>query len=316
MKIAIQTPPENCSFTALEEVWQTADEAGFAAAFTFDHLVPLNAGARPNLPIGVPDGPQFEGWATLCALAARTKHMQVGTLVSGITYRPPIILAKMAVTLDHITRGRAILGVGAAWHEVEHKMYGIEYPAVGERMTRLDEALQIFRRLFTEDQVTFEGASYRLEKAVFDPKPVRKEGIPLLVGGSGNRLKNIVARNADMFNSFAAPWEWAEVNADLDARLAKHGRDPKELMRTAFVFSDLSGEAAKEEDLLRTFQKNRGGTEDEVRKRIVIGNPDNMIEVLKGYEKAGIEMVILNLRPPFSADEVARFAREVLVAFG
>jgi alkanesulfonate monooxygenase SsuD/methylene tetrahydromethanopterin reductase-like flavin-dependent oxidoreductase (luciferase family) len=316
MKIAIQTPPENCSFSALEEVWQTADEAGFAAAFTFDHLVPLNAGARPNLPIGVPDGPQFEGWATLCALAARTTNMQVGTLVSGITYRPPIILAKMAVTLDHITRGRAILGVGAAWHEVEHKMYGIEYPAVGERMTRLDEALQIFRRLFTENQVTFEGASYRFENAVFDPKPVRKEGIPLLVGGSGNRLKNIVARNADMFNSFAAPWEWAEVNADLDARLAKHGRDPKELMRTAFVFSDLSGDTAKEEDLLRTFQKNRGGTEEEVRKRIVIGNPDNMIEVLKGYEKAGIEMVILNLRPPFSAEEVARFAREVLVAFG
>jgi alkanesulfonate monooxygenase SsuD/methylene tetrahydromethanopterin reductase-like flavin-dependent oxidoreductase (luciferase family) len=316
VKIAIQTPPENCSFAALEEVWQTADEAGFAAAFTFDHLVPLNAGARPNLPIGVPDGPQFEGWATLCALAARTKNMQVGTLVSGITYRPPIILAKMAVTLDHITRGRAILGVGAAWHEVEHKMYGIEYPAVGERMTRLDEALQIFKRLFTEDEVTFDGSSYQLSKAVFDPKPVRKAGIPLLVGGSGNRLKNIVARNADIFNSFAAPWEWADVNADLDARMAKHGRNPKDLMRTAFVFSDLSGDAAKEEDLLRTFQKNRGGTDEEVRKRIVIGDPDNMINVLKGYEEAGIEMAILNLRPPFSAEEVERFAREVLVAFG
>jgi alkanesulfonate monooxygenase SsuD/methylene tetrahydromethanopterin reductase-like flavin-dependent oxidoreductase (luciferase family) len=316
MKIAIQTPPENCTFQALEEVWQVADDAGFAAAFTFDHLVPLNPGARPNLPIGVPDGPQFEGWATLCALAARTKHMQVGTLVSGITYRPPIMLAKMAVTLDHITRGRAILGVGAAWHEVEHKMYGIEYPAVGERMTRLDEALQIFRRLFTEDEVTFEGASFQMSKAVFDPKPVRKSGIPLLVGGSGNRLKNIVARNADMFNSFAAPWEWAAVNADLDARMTKYGRDPKSLMRTAFVFSDLSGDAAKEEDLLRTFQKNRGGTEEEVRKRIVIGNPDNMIEVLKGYEQAGIEMAILNLRPPFSAAEVSRFAQEVLVAFG
>ena len=316
MKIAIQTPPENCTFQALEEVWQVADESGFAAAFTFDHLVPLNPGARPNLPIGVPDGPQFEGWATLCALAARTKNMQVGTLVSGITYRPPIMLAKMAVTLDHITRGRAILGVGAAWHEVEHKMYGIEYPAVGERMTRLDESLQIFRRLFTEDEVTFEGASCQMHQAVFNPKPVHKQGIPLLVGGSGNRLKNIVARNADMFNSFAAPWEWAEVNADLDARMTKYGRDPKSLMRTAFVFSDLSGDAAKEEDLLRTFQKNRGGTEEEVRKRIVIGNPDNMIEVLKGYEQAGIEMAILNLRPPFSAVEVSRFAQEVLVAFG
>jgi alkanesulfonate monooxygenase SsuD/methylene tetrahydromethanopterin reductase-like flavin-dependent oxidoreductase (luciferase family) len=98
--------------------------------------------------------------------------------------------------------------------------------------------------------------------------------------------------------------------------MAKHGRNPKDLMRTAFVFSDLSGDAAKEEDLLRTFQKNRGGTDEEVRKRIVIGDPDNMINVLKGYEEAGIEMAILNLRPPFSAEEVERFAREVLVAFG
>lgn len=315
MKIAIQTPPEHCTMASLEEVWQTADEAGFAAAFTFDHLVPLNAGARPNMPIGVPDGPQLEGWATLCALAARTKRMQVGTLVSGITYRPPIVLAKMAVTLDHITRGRAILGVGAAWHEVEHKMYGIEYPAVGERMTRLDESLQMFRRLFTEQEVTFKGKHYELNSAVFDPKPVRKEGIPLLVGGSGDRLKNIVARNADMFNSFAAPWEWEAVNQDLDARLTKNGRKPSDLMRTAFIFSDLSGDEAKERNLLETFQKNRGGTEEEVRRRIVIGNPDNMISVLKGYEEAGIEMAIINLRPPFSADEVARFAKEVLVAF-
>ena len=315
MKIAIQTPPENCSFAALEEVWQTADEMGFAAAFTFDHLVPLNGVARPNATVSVPEGPQFEGWATLCALAARTRNMQVGTLVSGITYRPPVILAKMAVTLDHITRGRAILGVGAAWHEVEHHMFGIEYPGVGERMTRLDEGLQIFRRLFTEDEVTFNGSSYQLRNAVFDPKPVRPEGIPLLVGGSGNRLKNIVARNADMFNSFAAPWEWADVNADLDARMVKYGRDPKSLMRTAFVFSDLSGDKNAEDGLLHTFQKNRGGTEEEVRKRIVLGSPDDMISVLKGYEEAGIEMAILNLRPPFSAEEVARFAQEVLVAF-
>ena len=315
MNIAIQTPPEHCTLQTLEEVWQTADETGFAAAFTFDHLVPLNAGDRPNMQIGVPDGPQLEGWATLCALAARTKRMQVGTLVSGITYRPPIILAKMAVTLDHITRGRAILGVGAAWHEVEHKMFGIEYPAVGERMTKLDEALQMFRRLFTEDEVTFRGRHFQLNSAVFNPKPVRKGGIPLLVGGSGDRLKTIVARNADMFNSFAAPWEWGAVNEDLDARLARYGRKPSDLIRTAFIFSDLSRDESKEDNLLETFQKSRGGTVDEVRRRIVTGDPDNMISVLKSYEEAGVEMAIINLRPPFSSEEVARFAEEVLVAF-
>lgn len=314
VKIGIQTPPEHTDFAALEAVWDALDELGFAAAFTFDHLVPLNPGARPGGPGGVPDGPQLEGWATLCALAARTTNVQVGTLVSGVTYRHPAMLAKMAVTLDHITRGRAILGLGAAWHEAEHRMYGIDFPGVGERMGRLDESLEIIGRLCREDTVDFDGRYYQLQGAPFDPKPVRPEGLPILVGGSGHRLKGIAARHATIFNSFAAPWEWPEVNADLDERLAAAGRRPEDLTRTAFVFCELSGDEAAEDALVAHFQKNRGGTDEEVRRRVVVGSPDQMVSVLNGYAEAGIEMAVMNLRPPYPLEGLKRFAREVLPA--
>ncbi|HEY4332735.1 MAG TPA: LLM class flavin-dependent oxidoreductase, partial [Ilumatobacteraceae bacterium] len=191
MHLAIQTPPENTTFAELRDTWQAADELGFRAAFTFDHFVPLEPGARPSPTAAIPVGTQLEGWTTLTALASCTSKMMVGTLVSGVTYRHPVVLAKMVVTLDQITGGRAILGLGAAWHEGEHRMYGIEYPSVGERMGRLDEALTIFHRLCTEDTVDFDGRWYRLAAAVFDPKPARVAGIPVLVGGSGDRLKNI-----------------------------------------------------------------------------------------------------------------------------
>jgi alkanesulfonate monooxygenase SsuD/methylene tetrahydromethanopterin reductase-like flavin-dependent oxidoreductase (luciferase family) len=314
LRLAIQTPPEHTTFAALRDVWQAADELGFRAAFTFDHFVPLNPGQRPGSGDDVPDGPQLEGWTALAALAAGTRNLEVGTLVTGVTYRHPVVLAKMAVTLDHVTGGRAILGLGAAWHEAEHAMYGIPYPPLGERMGRLDEALTIFGRLCTEDRVDFAGEWYDLHGAVFEPKPVRPAGIPVLVGGSGPRLKGIAARHATMFNSFSAPWEWADVNADLDARLAVAGRAPAALERTAFVFAELSGDQAREDELVGHFQRTRGGTEEEVRRRVVVGDPDAMVAVLRSYEAAGVGTAILNLRPPFDLAGLERFARDVLPA--
>lgn len=314
MKIAIQTPPENVSFAELDEVWQAADEFGVDAAFTFDHFVPLSPGQRPGGPDALPGGPQLEGWTTLAALGARTRRLQVGTLVSGLTYRHPVLFAKMAVTLDHITGGRAILGLGAAWHETEHRLYGFDYPPVGERMGRLDEALEICRRLFAEDTVDHDGRYWRLLGAPFDPKPVRESGIPILVGGSGPRLKGIAARHATMFNSFSAPWEWPAVNADLDERLGRVGRAPDDLVRTAFVFADLSGDATAGDALVAQFRANRGGTDDEVRRRVVVGDPDDMIPVLRSYTDAGIDMAILNLRPPYPIEGLRRFVDEVVPA--
>lgn len=314
MHVAIQTPPEHTSFEDLRAVWRIADSCGFLAAFTFDHLVPLGVGSRPGNVGSTPRGPQLEGWTTLAALAAETSRLQVGTLVTGITYRHPCIVAKMAVTLDHVTQGRAILGLGAAWHEAEHRMFGIPFPAVGERMGRLDEALELIRRLWVEDEVDFNGRWYQLAGAAFEPKPVRPEGISILVGGSGGRLKSIAARHATMFNSFAAPWEWASLNEDLDVRLARADRRPEALRRTAFVFAELSGDRQREDELVDHVQRSRGGSDEQVRRRVVVGPPEAMITVLSSYAEAGVDTAILNLRAPIATDGLQRFADEVLTS--
>ena len=316
MEIAIQTPPEHTDYARLLDIWQAADELGFAAGFTFDHFVPLNPGAGPSKPGGVPDGPQFEGWITLAGLGAATERLDVGTLVTGVTYRHPLLLAKMAVTLDHVTGGRAVLGVGASWHEAEHAMYGFDYPGVGDRMRLLDETLEAFRLLCAATEpVDYEGHFVRLTAACFDPKPVQADGVPVLVGGSGERLRRIAARRADWYNGFWAPWEWPEVNGGLDESLDRYGRSPGDLKRTAFVFSELANDAALTERLVETFQAGRGGTVEEVRARIVAGSPEQMIKVLESYAAAGVDLVILNIRPDQGAAEIERFGREVLPVF-
>ena len=316
MEIAIQTPPEHTDYSRLLDIWQTADDLGFAAGFTFDHFVPLNPGARPSQPGAVPEGPQLEGWITLAALGAATSRLDVGTLVSGVTYRHPVLLAKMAVTLDHITDGRALLGLGAAWHEAEHAMYGFDYPGVGDRMTMLDETLEAFGLLCSADgPVDYDGRFVRLAGACFDPKPVRPGGVPVLVGGGGERLRRIAARRGDWYNGFWAPWEWPEVNDGLDESLARNGRRPDDLKRTVFVFSQLVDDPATTDGLVKTFGAIRGGTEEEVRARIVAGSPEQMVAVLESYAAVGADMAILNIRPDQGAAEVAWFGEHVLPAF-
>ena len=322
MEIAIQTPPEHTSYARMHDIWQTADDLGFAAGFTFDHFVPLvpsdpnDSPQRPGGLGGIPTGPQLEGWITLAALGAATRSLDVGTLVSGVTYRHPVLLAKMAVTLDHVTDGRTLLGLGAAWHEAEHGVYGFDYPGVGDRMTMLDETLEAFQLLCTADgPVDYCGEHVRLADAYFNPKPVRGSGVPVLVGGSGRRLRRITARRADWYNGFWAPREWPEVNDGLDALLKQAGRQPEDLKRTALVFTDLSGKADRVGVLVKMLQSRRGGTEEQVRSRIVAGSPERMIRVLESYAAAGVDMAILKIAHDQGAAEVAWFGEHVLPAF-
>ncbi|MCC6628285.1 MAG: TIGR03560 family F420-dependent LLM class oxidoreductase [Chloroflexi bacterium] len=207
-----------------------ADECGFDSLWVFDHLVSMRDGV---------DGPTMEAWMLLAALAPLTRHLQLGTLVTSNTFRHPALLAKQAVTLDHVSGGRAMLGVGAGWYEDEHRMYGIPLPPIGERVERFGEALAIIDRLMTSERTTFAGRHYQLVDAPFAPKAVQQPRIPVLIGAKKPRMLRLVARYADIYDADAAPDDPAETDiaarlAQLDEFCREFGRDPATLRRSVW----------------------------------------------------------------------------------
>jgi len=162
------SPPEGL-FDRVVEQAHAAEEAGFSLVSVMDHLYQIPG-------VGQPSDPMLEAWSTLAALARETSRVRLGTVVTGVTYRNPAMLAKTATTLDVISGGRAILGLGAAWNEVEHAGYGYDFPPISERMDRLDEALTIIRAMFHEDRPSFAGRHYRIEEALNVPRPIRAGG--------------------------------------------------------------------------------------------------------------------------------------------
>src|SRR5437667_5055417 len=213
-------------FDHVAKLATTAERSGFDAVFVMDHLYQL-----PN--IGPRTDPMLEGYTVLAGIAARTTRVRLGTLVSGVTYRNPAFLAKVVTTLDIVSSGRAICGLGAAWNEDEHRGYGYEFPPVGERLSRLEEALQIIRAMFREDAPSFSGRYYRIEHALNVPRPVQPNGPPILIGGGGEqRTLKLVAQYADMCNFFG---DVATVRHKLDV-LHRHceavGRDPNTIIKT------------------------------------------------------------------------------------
>ena len=184
-----------------------AEESGFSSVWVMDHFWQLPA-------LGGPDEPILEAYTLLGALAARTERVQLGTLVAGVTYRNPALLAKMITTLDIISHGRAILGIGAAWYDVEHAGYGFDFPGAGERLDRLEEAVQICRAMLRDERPSFGGRFYSTDDARNVPKPLQVGGPPIMIGGSGEkRTLRLVAQYADMCNVSGGP---ATVRRKLD----------------------------------------------------------------------------------------------------
>ncbi len=227
-------------FGRLAESAQAAEEAGFDAISVPDHVHQNRVG-------GGPSAPMFEAYTVLGALAAVTRSANLFSLVSPVTLRAPGLLAKAVTTLDVISGGRAVLGVGAGWDAAESAAYGIDFPALGERFDRLDEELAVCRALFSREQASLAGKFYTVRNAYNSPRPVRGS-IPVLVAGGGEkRTLELVARYADACNVFAG--DPAEVRRKFDV-LAGHceriGRDPAEITRTVFAVdtADLSAFAA------------------------------------------------------------------------
>ncbi len=223
MRVGMETSQHRVEWSELVARVRFAEEAGFDGAWLFDHFKPL---------YGEGPGPCLEGWTLLAGLAAATERIRLATLVTGITYRHPSLLAAEAITVDHISAGRLELALGAAWFEEEHRQLGFDFPPVGERVDRLEDAIEVIRLLMTTDDVSFEGRHVRLDGATYRPRPVQRPHPPIWIGASGERrMLPLVGRVADAWHCFASPSEWDRKWVIVASAAESVGRDPASILR-------------------------------------------------------------------------------------
>ncbi len=220
LRFGLKLSGQDTTIEALRAVWRIADEGGFDHVWDFDHLASIGDGG--------PDRPIYEGWTLQAAIAQATNRVRIGCLVTGNTYRNPALLAKEAVTVDHLSGGRLEFGIGAAWAEIEHEMYGIE--GLDHRVGRLSEALRIIKSLFTEERTNFDGRYYHFKDAIANPKPIQKPYPPFWIGASGPTTLRLVARHADVWNIAGGdPDRVKELTPMLEEACGAVGRDPSEI---------------------------------------------------------------------------------------
>jgi len=223
LRFGLKLSGQDTTIEALRRVWRIADEGGFDHVWDFDHLASIGGGG--------PDRPIYEGWTLQAAMAEATRRTRIGCLVTGNTYRNPALLAKSAVTVDHLSGGRLEFGIGAAWAEIEHEMYGIE--GLDHRVGRLSESLQIIKSLWTEERTNFDGRYYRFQDAIANPKPIQKPHPPIWIGASGPSTLRLVARHANVWNIAGGdPDRVKELTPMLEEACASVGRDPSEIRRS------------------------------------------------------------------------------------
>jgi alkanesulfonate monooxygenase SsuD/methylene tetrahydromethanopterin reductase-like flavin-dependent oxidoreductase (luciferase family) len=231
LRFGIQNPQWQ-TWPEMVERWRRCEELGFDSLWLPDHLVPPFK----------PDGPLLEAWSVLAGMTGVTKTARLGVLVSCNTFRHPALLAKMAVTLDHMANGRLELGLGAGWFEPEHRMFGVPLPEKAELVGRFREAVEVVDLLLRSDgtPASYQGRYYRLEEAPFRPAPVQRPRPPFVLGAHGPRMMRVVARYADTWSTTGTIDELRPKLADLDAACAEVGRDPRTLVRSVLYVPSLA----------------------------------------------------------------------------
>jgi F420-dependent oxidoreductase-like protein len=269
------TPSEHL-FDRVVRLALAAEAAGFDLVTVMDHFYQIGG-------VGSEDEPMLEAYSILGALAARTSRVKLGVMVTGVTYRNPALVAKMVTTLDVISKGRAVLGLGAAWNEAEHRGYGFEFPPIGERLDRLDEALTICRLMFTEVEPSFQGRHYRIDRALNSPRPVQPGGPQILVGGGGERRTlRIAARHADITNWFGSLEELRHKAAVFEEHCQAVGRDPSTVLKTAMLPLVLVEREGEWPAFIAQLPEER-------RRAVIVATPVQAAEQLQAYLEAGFQ---------------------------
>ena len=276
-------------FDRVADIAGAAEESGFDSVWVMDHFYQI-AGVGPRT------DPMLEAYTLLGGIAARTRKVSLGTMVTGVTYRNPALLAKQVTTLDIVSGGRAILGIGAAWNEDEHAGYGFEYPPVRERLDCLEEALQICRAMFVEQAPSFSGRHYRIQEALNLPRPLRPAGIPILVGGSGERRTlALVAKYADACNLFGDLPTIRHKLEVLDRHCAAVGRDPATITKTRLGGLVIANTVEQAEQRGREMARARGMDDERYRGYVLAGDPDAVCEQVGAFLDAGLDGLVFNM---------------------
>jgi len=286
---------DRTSWPSLRDAALAAERAGFDSVFIDAHLMPVH---------GHWGDPKLEGWTTLTALGPLTERVTLGLMVQPTTFLNPAITVKKAVTLDEITDGRVVLGVGAGYYEREHEAYGLEFgSSARERLDRMEEALTIMRRLLAGELIDHEGAYYRMRNASVAPRPARGH-MPILVGGAGPRVLRIAAEHADMWNGWGTLDELRDLNASLDRLCADRGRDPASLER---VFMRNLMVRATPEEALEDWRRTDAhhGEQHTNTEQLQIGGPPELVATeLRRYAEAGLQHATLPFREPFDYETI------------
>lgn len=265
-------PQPTQSFEDMLSLSNHVESTGWDGVWLADHFMPNEENTNQPWP---------ECWTTLAALAASVPRLRIGTLVTGNTYRHPAVLAKMAATVDHISGGRLVFGLGSGWQENEHHKYGIPFYTIPERLRRLDEACHVITRLFSEDSVTFDGRYYQLDDAPLVPKPVQKP-LPLLIGGGGEKMTlKIAAKYANEWNVWGDVGTLQHKMSVLDQHCETIGRDPAAIQRSAVALVFVSDDAE--------FVKRVSGGG----RPTIAGNVSQIQDILGEYRKAGVDEMVV-----------------------
>jgi F420-dependent oxidoreductase-like protein len=293
-------------FERIAAIATAAEESGFDSVWVMDHLHQIGV-------VGPETDPMLEGYTLLAGIAARTERVGLGTMVTGVTYRNPALLAKIVTTLDIVSAGRAILGIGAAWNDSEHLAYGFDFPPVAERFERLEDALNICRLMFSpEPAPSYSGPRHSIAGALNNPKPVRGR-IPILIGGSGERRTlRLVAQYADACNLFGDLDTIRHKLAVLERHCSDVGRDPAEITKTKLATLFVGRTMEEAQAAADVARRQRG---DMAAAFSVVGDADAVAEQVAAHREAGLDGLIFNLPEIRDVDHVRLAGETVAKAF-
>jgi F420-dependent oxidoreductase-like protein len=314
MRFGLQKPNFNFDYRgddasqivdSLKNLATTAENNGFDSFWVMDHFhqIPM---------VGKVEEPMLESWTTLSVVAGLTTKIKIGTLVTGITYRYPAVLAKVAATLDVLSKGRLFMGIGAAWNEDESDAYGIHFPPASERLSRLEEAIQIIHKMWTEEpSASFNGKYYQIHNAYCNPKPIQKPSPPILVGGGGEKKTlKIVAKYADACNLFGSAETVKRKLNILKEHCKTIGRDYDSILKTKLSIIVVDDDKQMAEKKIEQIFK--GMPEEQIREFAIYGTPEDVLRQIRLFEQFDIQYLIVDLDPSRELEALDVFANKII----